>query len=148
MQNTKQTYVLEGPGGKLEISAQDKVARQLAMLFEVRLLGTTVAEAARKYNYTETRYYQIQQAFKVGGSNALQPKKTGPKSNYVRNETTVPQIIRHRFLDPDAAPAVIAQKLRQTGIKISQRSVSRVIEEYGLQKKALQVSTQRKRATS
>lgn len=148
MQESKQTYVLEGLGGQLEISAQDKVARQLAMLFEVKLLGISVGKAAKKYNYTEARYYQIQKAFKASGSQALQPKKTGPKSNYVRNENTTPQVIRHRFLDRDAGPAVIAQKLCQTGVKISQRSVSRVIKEYGLQKKTLPVSPQRKRAAS
>jgi arginine repressor len=32
---------------------------------------------------------------------------------------------------------VIAQKLNQTGFKISQRSVERTITEYGIQKKTL-----------
>jgi arginine repressor len=59
----------------------------------------------------------------------------------------VTQIIRHRFLDPEASSDVIAQKLRQTGIKVSQRTVERTITEYGLQKKTLQVSTQNQRAT-
>jgi hypothetical protein len=49
------------------------------------------------------------------------------------------QVIRHRFLDPQASPDVIAQKLRQTGFEISTRSVERVISEYGLQKKTLSV---------
>jgi arginine repressor len=43
-------------------------------------------------------------------------------------------------LDADASPAVIAQKLRQNGWAISQRSVERVMEEFGLQKKTLRVS--------
>ena len=34
---------------------------------------------------------------------------------------------------------VIAQKLQQTGFRISVRSVDRIFEEYGLQKKTLQV---------
>ena len=42
-----------------------------------------------------------------------------------------------RFLDPQASTAVIAQKLRQTGLPISNRSVERVIAEFGLQKKTL-----------
>ena len=49
-------------------------------------------------------------------------------------------MIRHRFLDPDASAEVIAQKLRQTGFAISTRSVQRVIDEYGLQKKTLPMS--------
>jgi hypothetical protein len=44
-------------------------------------------------------------------------------------------VIRHRFLDPQISPEVIAQKLVQCGYPISTRSVERVISEYGLQKK-------------
>jgi hypothetical protein len=51
----------------------------------------------------------------------------------------VRQVIRHRFLDPDASEEVIAQKLRQSGWEISIRSVQRVVEEFGLQKKTLSV---------
>ena len=46
-------------------------------------------------------------------------------------------VIRHRFLDPDASAAVIAQKLVQTGVVLSIRSVERIIQDYGLQKKTL-----------
>ena len=45
--------------------------------------------------------------------------------------------LRHRFLDPDASAEVIAQKLSQNGWEISIRSVQRVIEEFGVQKKTL-----------
>ena len=47
------------------------------------------------------------------------------------------KVIRHRFLDPEASPEVIAQKLRQTQHSLSIRSVQRVIADYGLQKKTL-----------
>jgi arginine repressor len=82
-------------------------------------------------------------AFIKDGSRGLIPKKTGPKKNYVRTDSVVAQIIRHRFLDPDAKAEVIAQKLKQTGVRVSQRTVERTITEYGLQKKTLQVSAQR-----
>lgn len=45
------------------------------------------------------------------------------------------EIVRHRFLDPDASAEVIAQKIRQTGLDISTRSVTRVLDDFGLQKK-------------
>jgi len=67
--------------------------------------------------------------------------KRGPKTHYRRTAEVVRQVIRHRFLDADASPEVIAQKLCQSGWEISIRSVQRVIEEYGLQKKTLSVST-------
>jgi hypothetical protein len=49
----------------------------------------------------------------------------------------VRQVIRHRFLDPDASAAVIAQKLTQASFTISVRSVDRIIEDFGLQKKTV-----------
>jgi hypothetical protein len=55
----------------------------------------------------------------------------------VRTEEVVRQVIRHRFLDPDASADVIAQKLRQTGYAVSTRSVERIIEQAGLPKKTL-----------
>ncbi len=69
------------------------------------------------------------------GALALQNQKRGPKTNYVRTDEVERQVIRHRFLDPEASVDIIAQKLRQAGFAISTRSVERVIEKYGLQKK-------------
>jgi hypothetical protein len=57
----------------------------------------------------------------------------------------VRQVIRHRFLDADASAQVIGQKLRQVGCVVSTRSVERIIAEYGLQKKTLQMSPPRRR---
>lgn len=139
----KSTVHIQGPAGSLPVKFEDKLSRQLAMLFESKCLGLGPTKAAQKYGYSRQRFFQILNAFIKGGSQALIPKKTGPKTNYVRTENVVTQIIRHRFLDPDANAEVIAQKLKQTGIKVSQRTVERTITEYGLQKKTLPVSAQR-----
>ena len=141
------SFLCEGPSGSLSIAAQDKVGRKLAMLFEGRCLGLGPSQAARKYGYSRQRYFQVLHVFLEGGSAALVDRKTGPKGNYVRTETVVTQVIRHRFLDPDASAGVIAQKMRQTGVKVSQRSVERVIAAHGLQKKTLPVSAPRGKAT-
>jgi len=74
------------------------------------------------------------------GALALLSKARGPKTNYRRTEEMVRQIIRHRFLDPEASAEVIAQKLQQAHQLISIRSVERVISEFGLQKKTLRRS--------
>lgn len=137
---------IKGPGGTLPINSEDKVARQVAMLVEGKCLGLGPTKAAQKYGYSKQRFFQILKAFLKDGTDALIPKKTGPKTNYFRTENVVTQIIRHRFLDPEAKAEVVAQKMRQTGIKVSQRSVERTITEYGLQKKTLQVPAQRERA--
>ena len=73
------------------------------------------------------------------GALALQSQRRGPKTHYRRTAEVVRQVIRHRFLDPEASAEVIAQKLSQSGWEISIRSVQRVIEEFGLQKKTLRV---------
>ncbi len=83
--------------------------------------------------------------FKQNGSDGLRSGKTGPKTKTVRNTQIVNQIIRHRFLDPDASAPIIAQKLKQEGIPVTIRSVERTITEYGLQKKTLINLTQKKR---
>jgi transposase len=143
----KNVFQIEGPAGTLPVKSTDKVSRRLAMLIEGKCLGLGPTKAAKKYGYSKQRFFQVLKAFLKDGSRALVPKKTGPRNNYVRTENVVTQIIRHRFLDPEASSDVIAQKLRQTGIKVSQRTVERTITEYGLQKKTLQVSTQNQRAT-
>jgi transposase len=139
-------FLLKGSTGSLTICADDEVARKLAMLIEGQCMGLGPSKAAEKYGYTKQRFFQLFDAFQQEGSAALMSKKKGPKKNYVRTDNAVSQVIRHRFLDPDANAAVITQKMKQTGINISQRSVERIIAEHGLQKKTLSVSSQRRTA--
>ena len=126
--------------GLLKVAPDDKTSRKLLMLVE-GTFGIGVKQSIEKYGYTEQRYYQLLKAFKTEGSDALVDKKRGPGNNHKRDEKTVQQIIRYRFLDPDMSAAVITQKLNQRGISISQRSVERTIQEFGLQKKTLPVKS-------
>jgi transposase len=139
------SFVFEGPSGSFAIRANDEVTRKIAMLIEGKCMGLGPTRAAEKYGYTKQRFFQLLHAFEQGGSSALISQKKGPKTNYVRTENAVIQVIRYRFLDPDASAAVIAQKMKQVGISISQRSVERIIAENGLQKKTLPVSPQRRK---
>jgi hypothetical protein len=131
---------LVGTQGTLPVAAQDEVTRKLAMLLEGECEGLGPTQAAQKYGYTKQRYFQLLHAYQELGATALVSKPRGPKRNYRRTPEAQRQVIRHRFLDPDASPDVIAQKLRQTGVLIRTRSVERVIADYGLQKKTLRVS--------
>ena len=126
-----------GPTGELLVPAGDEITPRLIMLLEGECEGLGASEAARKHGLTRQRYYQVLKRFEEGGALALQTQKRGPKTNYVRTDEVERQVIRHRFLDPDASADVIAQKLRQAGFAVSTRSVERVIEKYGLQKKTL-----------
>ena len=126
-----------GPAGDLLIPNGDEIAPRLLMLIEGQCEGLGPMLAARKYGVSRQRYYQVQKKFQENGMLALVNQKRGPKTNSVRTDEVERQVIRQRFLDPDASADVIAQKLRQAGFDISTRSVERVIEVYGLQKKTL-----------
>jgi transposase len=107
------------------------------MLIVGQCAGLGATEAARRFHFSRPRYYQLLQAFRRQGTRGLLLQARGPKTDYRRTEQIVRLVIRHRFLDADASPQVIAQKLRQAGLPISQRSVKRIIADYGLQKKTL-----------
>ena len=126
-----------GPAGDLIIPSHDEITPRLMMLIEGECEGLGAAEAALKHGVTRQRYYQVLKLFEEEGALALQPQERGPRTNYVRTDDVERQVIRHRFLDPDASVDIIAQKLRQAGFQISTRSVGRVIEQFGLQKKTL-----------
>ena len=121
---------------KLGIKEDDKASIKFLMLIE-GTYGIGVKESIKKYGYTEQRYYQLKKDFMEKGSEALVDQKRGPKDRHIRKRQVDMQIIRLRFLDPKTGADVIAQKLDQIGIKISERSVERTITEYGLQKKTL-----------
>jgi len=128
-------FSFKGGHGILPIKADDKVGRKMAMLLECMFMGISPSEAAEKYGYSRQYYYRVLDSFREGGTDGLVDKKRGPKRNYVRTKEVVNQIISHRFLDTDASVEVIAQRMRQSGFKVSKRSVERTITEYGLQKK-------------
>ena len=134
---------LVGAQGSLPLLEEDEMGKKFAMLIEGQCEGLGPSQAARKYGYTKQRYFQLLRAYEKQGMTALCNKARGPKRNYRRTDELVRQVIRHRFLDPQASIEVIAQKLRQTGFVISKRSVARVINEYGLQKKTLLLSSKR-----
>ena len=131
------SHALVGASGRLLVQENDEVTRKLCMLIEGECEGLGPTEAARKFGFSRQRYFQLRTAFLTQGAAALESRKRGPKANYRRTAEVVRQVIRHRFLDSEISTEVIAQKLRQSGWTISNRSVQRVIEEYGLQKKTL-----------
>ena len=126
-----------GPAGELPVLPGDLVVSRFAMLIEGQCEGLGATKAADKLGLSKQRYFQLLKLFRQHGSAGLQGHKPGPKHNYVRTDEVERQVIRHRFLDPDATVDIIAQKLRQAGFAISTRSVDRIIEKYGLQKKTL-----------
>jgi hypothetical protein len=131
-------HVLVGGAGQMGVRDDDEITRKLLMLIEGECDGLGPGRASQKFRYSRQRYFQLRAAFAQGGALALQSRKRGPKTHYRRTAEVVRQVIRHRFLDPEASAEVIAQKLVQGGWKISIRSVERVLADYILQKKTPQ----------
>jgi hypothetical protein len=132
-----QLQQLIGPTGTLAVPADDEVTHKLAMLIEGQCQGLGPQQAAHKFGFTKQRYFQLRHAFLSRGALALASLKRGPKRPHRRTDEAVRQVIRHRFLDPDASAEVIAQKLRHVGLPLSTRIVERIIADFGLQKKTL-----------
>ena len=128
---------LTGSAGSLLVLPDDEITLKLARLYEGQCAGLGPTKAATKFGYTKGRYFQLLHLYEQYGALALRSKPTGPQSNYRRTDEIVRQIIRHRFLDPEASCEVIAQKLQQTHHPLSIRSIHRVVADYGLQKKTL-----------
>jgi transposase len=135
-ENNTNNLKFSGKAGELMIHDSDVVAKKLRMLIDGACNGLGAKKAAQKYGYTRQSYYHILADYNIYGTDALKDKKRGPKGKSVRTEVVINQIIRNRFLDPEASCEVIAQKLNQTGFGVSKRSVERTITEYGLQKKS------------
>lgn len=127
--------LLVGPQGSLPVPPGDQGSLKMAMLLQGECTAVGPRQAAKNFNFSKSRYYQIRKAFFQQGIAALIGKKTGPKRNYRRTPEVTKLVIRCRFLDPKASPEVIASKLRQDGHLIATRSVERIISDYGLQKK-------------
>ena len=132
---------LIGDAGLLQVPDDDEITRKLSMLIEGECEGLGPSQAAKKFEFSKQRYFQVRATFCQHGANGLLSRKRGPKTNYRRTHEVTRQVIRHRFLDPDASAEVIAQKLRQCGLTISTRSVERIIEQFGLQKKTSSLSS-------
>lgn len=133
------THTFIGDAGTLSVPQTDERTRRLAMLVEGECEVGPKA-AAEKFGFSRQRYFQLRHKLQQNGTDGLVPQKRGPKRNYRRTDEIVRQVIRHRFLDPNASTEVIAQKLVQSGATISVRSVERIIQDYALQKKTVPAS--------
>jgi len=136
-----ETQTLVGPAGSLPVLGADEISQKLLMLIEGQCSPLGPKQAAEKFGFTKQRYYQLLKVYSLQGAAALASRKRGPQRNDRRTAEAVRQVMRHRCLDPDASTDVIAQKLTQASFTISVRSVDRIIEDFGLQKKTVPLSS-------
>ena len=128
---------IRGKKGVLRLLPGDAATRKFLMLLEGQCGDLGPNKAAEEFGFSRQRYFQLLKAYSENGIEGLINKARGPKRKYRRTDQVVRQVIRHRFLDPQASTEVIAQKIRQTGFPISDRSVKRIVSDYGLQKKTV-----------
>ena len=107
MQYDRIAQALVGDFGSLAVRESDEITRKLAMLIEGECEGLGPLQAAEKFGFSKQRYFQLREVYLSSGAQALQSKPRGPKSNYRRSDELVRQVVRHRFLDPDASAEVI-----------------------------------------
>ena len=129
------SVIFKGDSGNLKISSEDEVAWKLAMLIEGRCSDKTVREVVASYGFSPQRYHQLLAAYERNGTPELISSKRGPQKAHKRTEEVIKQVVRYRYLDKESKPEIISQKLKQNGFDVSARSVFRVFEDYGLQKR-------------
>jgi len=122
---------LTGPGGTLPVPPDDRVTLKLAMLYEGQCAGLGASAAAAKFGYTRQGYYKVLHQFRDLGATAFF-NRPGPKSNYRRSEEVVRAVIRHRFQHPGSPTSEVVSLLQAAGLRVSKRSVERIISDYGL----------------
>lgn len=144
MEEADNTIILKGINNiSLTIKKDDKLAIKMLMIYESIFFKIKPEDIAKKYNYSREHYYHLINNFNKKGSISLINNSPGPKNNSVRTKLIENQIIRHRFLDPEANACVISQRLKQSGYNASTRSVERTIAKYGLQKKNLSIKSKK-----
>ena len=67
---------LVGSAGSLDVPNDDEITRKLAMLIEGDCEGLGPAQAAKKYQFSRQRYFQLRTAFREHGALALAQSET------------------------------------------------------------------------
>src|ERR1035441_1041014 len=79
---SKQQLRFSGPGGTLPVSDHDEVSRRLAMLILGQCEGKGATQAAKQFNFSRQRYYQLLDAFIEKGPPGFGLEPRRPKTDY------------------------------------------------------------------
>jgi len=70
--------LLVGPHGSLAIPPGEQASLKMAMLLQGECTQLGPTQAAKKFNYSKSRYYQLREAFTQQGIGGLANNKSGP----------------------------------------------------------------------
>lgn len=105
--------------------ARDLVQVKYEMLRRVRVDGLSVTEAARRFGFSRTAFYQALSIFEQHGLPGLIPKRPGPKEAHKLSDSVM------EFLEASPASLNSAERAewvaRQFGISVHPRSIERAL---------------------
>ena len=123
---------IKGPGGSLQLLAEDEAAIDLVMLIEGETSGRDLDEVLAEFGRSRSTYYEKLRRFREGGVQGLLARPPGPRTAWRRPLEVVRFIVTSRLRHPERSAADIAEELARQGHSVSTRSVERTLTQFGL----------------
>lgn len=106
------------------------------MLRTARAESRPVAEACALFGFSREYFYRLERAFSDRGYVALLGSPRGRRPLIAMNQDIVNSIIHRRLEDPNVSARELRKEIsREYGIDCSIRTVERLVEKLGLEKK-------------
>ena len=108
--------------------ARDLVQVKYEMLRQVQHEGMSVSEAARRFGFSRTAFYQTQAVFQQRGLPGLIPKRPGPKDAYKLNRDVMEFLERQLAADSTLRPPDMVELIaREFDLSVHPRSIERAL---------------------
>lgn len=108
---------------------RDLVQVKYEMLRRVRQDGLSVSEAARRFGFSRTAFYQAEAMFQQQGLPGLIPKRPGPKEAHKLSREVMEFLDRQRTVDASLRAADMAEMIAtEFGFSVHPRSIERALE--------------------
>lgn len=126
------SFEIKGPGGALQLSAQDEAAVDLVMLIEGETSGRPLPSVLAEFGRSRSTYYEKLRRLREEGVGGLLARPPGPRGPWRRPLEVVQFIVTARIREPARSAAQIADDLARLGHSVSIRSVERTLTQFGL----------------
>jgi len=136
---------IKGPGGALQVRADDSASLDLLMLVDGETSGRALDDVLRQYGRSRSTYFEKLRRFRQDGAEGLLARPPGPRSAWRRPLEVVRHIVTTRLRHPDRSAAAIAEELERRGHVVSVRSVERTLSQFGLTRPVARTAAQAER---
>jgi transposase len=125
--------IIEGEKGRtFQIDLEDPIQKRYEMVRELNLSSKNREEICKKYGYTRKTGNEYLNAWEEKKWEGIKDDARGPKSKSKCTDEVEKRIVDIRFKNPEKDMYDIQKVLENEGIKISARSVARVLSEHGI----------------